>query len=194
MSEANEPAAAVGIGTKRPYGPRRLSSRATMGATPQRAEQRPRVNWRARNPESLEENGRYEIAADARQDGFEYQWIRMTYAGKDDIRHQVRMQRDGAWEPVLAREMPEFAGKFIEADKPLVLDGLGLFKRPIELGDEARQEQQVKASRQLRNQLAELRLTGREGAPRKVISVKREYGQPVPEDLDGAGSEDDDIG
>ncbi len=112
----------------------------------------------------------------------DWQWKRLSYLGKDDISHQRRMERDGAWDPVPNKVWPDKLGKWGSAEEPIVLDGQILMQRPQEYTDMALAEEKLKATSVISDHFQSLGL-GEGPVPRFKPSIKVDYGtQLVPED------------
>jgi hypothetical protein len=79
-------------------------------------------------------------------DGMSYQWIAMTIMGAEQRNTVAGFQQNG-WEPV---DMSRYPGRYshLKATGHIVIDGLGLYERPEELTQEARDEE-IMAARDL---------------------------------------------
>lgn len=103
-----------------------------------------------------------------------YEWKRATYAGKEDMEHQIDLAENG-WQAVPASRHPELAGRKVESDAMIMRGGLVLMERPSEVTYDARQEDKALAKEQLTTQIHRLGLTERGTLPRNRPSVRRTY-------------------
>lgn len=118
-------------------------------------------------------------------DGMSWQWIAKAVIGKDDgmfRKHFNDMQRQG-WRPVDGASIPRFGVTSGEVE----LGGLVLMERPIEMTQEAVEEDYDKARSQLVGQLSKLDDVPAGTLPRdnrghRMSSVKRDEAIPVPAD------------
>ena len=90
----------------------------------------------------------FSIPEELKDKTMDYQWIRTSTYGQEDVSNQVNHQENG-WRFVPA-ERENFRGKFMPANYtgPIFKDGLALMERPMVLTEEARRE----ASQAVRNQ------------------------------------------
>ena len=82
----------------------------------------------------------FSIPDDLQDPDYEFQWIRVSTYGQEDISNQIVMQEQG-WRFVPA-EREKFRGRFMPSDYTghIFRDGLALVERPKVLCDEARRE------------------------------------------------------
>lgn len=116
-------------------------------------------------------------------DGYEYAWRRVTYAGKEDVRHQARMFRN-LWTAVPKKRHPEVIGMEAAKKDPegaIVIDGQMLMERSIIINDEARRRDTKKAKDRVNNQIRSLRLTPEKQLPRSEARLKRKHDVQVAE-------------
>lgn len=114
-----------------------------------------------------------------------YNWKRVTYGGKEDTRHQLRMTQFGAWTPVPRKRHPELVGPNpTDPEGAIIVEGLMLMERPQEFTDEALQEITDEATGRVRAQFQSLGLTPQGTLPRTGAKVSRGYDRAVPEDID----------
>lgn len=94
-------------------------------------------------------------------DGWSYEWKSETIAGAENTAHMMHCAENG-WTPVMAEAHP---GLFMPNDYkgPIRRDGMILCERPIELTQEARQEESEAARQLTRAQKEQLGLAMPEG-------------------------------
>jgi hypothetical protein len=80
-------------------------------------------------------------------EGWSYQWIAMEIKGEHQ-RNTLANFAMGGWEPVPMSRYPGRYGPASDGDKHIAMDGLGLYERPEELTEEARDEE-IAAARNL---------------------------------------------
>jgi hypothetical protein len=101
----------------------------------------------------------FDIPSSIIPQGWDYQWNVLEVVGQPQTAMRLAMAENG-WRPVPAGRHP---GLFMPADyppgSPIIRDGLQLEERPMILTEEARAEEKAKASKQVRDQLEQLRLT-----------------------------------
>jgi hypothetical protein len=92
---------------------------------------------------------KYAIPHGAEPDGWKYEWKRKSIFGKEDVQHQVNLNRNG-WTDVPASRHD---GVWMPAGHPgsIEIDGLVLMEIPIELHREARAEDKREADRAVGN-------------------------------------------
>lgn len=149
---------------------------------PQRA-----VAWRARRTiEEIEETGRYFIDANEIPDGMDYQWKSMTVMGEEMREYQVRLARDGAWDPVPASRHPNIMGKYLDkedAAQAIIIGGQILMERPRIYSQQAEQENLRAARGRVSQHFKSLGLNDGGGPPKMKPQVKRDHSvQVVPDD------------
>lgn len=94
-------------------------------------------------------------------EGWDYQWNRIEVYGQPDMGAQLAMAENG-WRPVPAgRHKGMFMPTNYPMDGEIVRDGLRLEERPLELSEEARYEDRMKADRLVRDQHEQLGLTSK---------------------------------
>lgn len=158
-----------------------------MQRSQQRGNQRkPQIAWRPMR--SAEEGGtsKYDIPAHVVPDGMDWQWKRLSYAGKEDTDHQVSLQRDGAWDPVPHSAWPERLGVFGEKDQAIVVEGLVLMQRPLEYTEQVREEEKMRATSSVSDHFKSLGLNDSGAVPKMKAKVKMDYSsvQVAPADED----------
>ena len=123
-----------------------------------------------------------------------YEWRRVTYAGKEDVRHQARAHRRH-WTPVPKKRHPEIVGRAAAEKDPegaIVVDGLMLMERPSAISKEAAGLRDERARERVRNQVKSLKLTPEGQLPRVRAQAKKKYNIQVAEpDEATAGSDGD---
>lgn len=145
------------------------------------------ANWRPRRTiEEIEELGRYYVDPTKIPEDMSYEWKALTCWGAELRDHQVRLVRDGAWEPVPSSRHPEIVGQFADKehpDTPLVIGGMMLMERPKHYTEESRAEDDKRAFERVSGHFEALGLSERGGPPPMKPTVKRDYSvQAVPDD------------
>lgn len=110
----------------------------------------------------------------------DYQWVTKAVLGKDDGRVRAdfaKFQMNG-WQPVDGSLLPQFG----IASGAIEIGGLVLMQRPIEMSEEAREEDRMAARKQVAGQINSLEDTGPGHLPRdnrgeSLVSIKR--GEPI---------------
>ena len=126
-------------------------------------------------------------------DGMSYEWSRVTYAGKEDVRHQARAHRRH-WTPVPKKRHPEIVGREAATKDPegaIIVDGLMLMERPAQISKEAAHLRDERARERVRNQVKSLKLTPEGQLPRVRAQAKKKYNIQVAEPDDSAPGGDD---
>ena len=166
------------------------SAQPSTRAQPQRSAQRDLSFLR----EDDDAGGPFQIDRSAMPDGMSYEWSRVTYAGKEDVRQQARRQRH-QWTPVPKKRHPEIVGREAAARDPegaIIVDGLMLMERPAFITDEADDIRTVKARDRVRNQVKSLKLTPEGQLPRVRAQAKKKYNIQVAEPDEAASAAGDD--
>lgn len=177
---------------KRPRGRPPGSGKNHLGALNQRTTQRVpqrQIEWRARRTlDEIEETGRYFIDPAIIPDGMDYQFKALTVMGEEMREHQIRLARDGAWDPVPASRHPELMGKYLDAENPqqaIIIGGQILMERPKIYTQQAEAENRAKARNAVSGQFKSLGLGEKLGKGFEAMKpqVKRDYSvQAVPDD------------
>lgn len=145
--------------------------------------------------EEEETGGPFQVDAAAIPDGMSYEWRRVTYAGKEDVRHQARAHRRH-WTAVPKRRHPEIVGRDAAEKDPegaIIVDGLMLMERAAAISKEAASLRDARAKERVRNQVKSLKLTPEGQLPRVRAQAKKKYNIQVAEPDDGpAGAEEED--
>lgn len=122
------------------------------------------------------------IPTDEIPEGSSYEWKRWSNLGQEDPFYIAQMREQG-WEPVNPKRHPNWVPPGY--NQPFIIKGGQiLMERPIELTEEARDEQRQLAKRQIRE--AEQRLglapkdTGTRSLPEIAPRVVKEVGRMVP--------------
>ncbi len=97
-------------------------------------------------------------------DGFTVEWKRYAIHGKVDDEHHLGLEQDG-WEYAQPKDFPSRCGKNHKGEVIKHKD-LVLMIRPIELTQEAHQEDSRNAKSQVKTKFQELGLSGQGEAPR----------------------------
>ena len=93
--------------------------------------------------------------------GWEYQWNVTHVLGQEQVANRLAMQENG-WRPVpTGRHKGMFMPNGTADNAPIIRDGLILEERPIQLGQEARAEEKMKAHKQMMDQQEQLRLSAK---------------------------------
>lgn len=153
-----------------------------------RPPQRPPQRDLAALQEDEDSGGPFEVDLAAVPDGMSYEWRRITYAGKEDVRHQARAHRRH-WTPVPKKRHPEIVGREAAAKEPegaIIVDGLMLMERPSVISKEAARLREERARERVSNQVKSLKLTPEGQLPRVRVQAKKKYNIQVAEPDDGA--------
>jgi hypothetical protein len=163
-----------------------------IGALEQRSSQRVpqrQIEWRARRTlDEIEESGRYFIDPAIIPDGMDYQFKALTVMGEEMREHQIRLARDGAWDPVPASRHPDLMGKYLDKNDPaqaIIIGGQILMERPKIYSQQAEAENRQKARDAVTGQFKSLGLGEKLGKGFEAMKpqVKRDYSvQAVPDD------------
>ena len=148
-----------------------------------RAPQRPPQRDLSFLYEEEETGGPFQINTTAIPDGMSYEWRRVTYAGKEDVRHQARAHRRH-WTPVPKRRHPEIVGREAATKDPegaIIVDGLMLMERAAFITKEAAGLREARAKERVRNQVKSLKLTPEGQLPRVRVEAKKKYNLQVAE-------------
>lgn len=102
----------------------------------------------------------YAIANELAPPGWVYEWKRYSTLNQVDFSYQATVQRVGGWTPVMADRHP---GVWLPADTKgaIIIDGLILMERPIELHIEATREFKRQADGAMRKAKEERALIAR---------------------------------
>jgi hypothetical protein len=133
--------------------------------------------------EDEDTGGPFQVDAASVPDGMSYEWRRVTYAGKEDVRHQARAHRRH-WTPVPKKRHPEIVGREAaekDAEGAIVVDGLMLMERPSAITREAAGLRDERARERVRNQVKSLKLTPEGQLPRVRVEAKKKYNIQVVE-------------
>jgi hypothetical protein len=158
-----------------------------MPPTPSRAAPRPPQRVPQRDAALIEEEedsgGPFQVDAAAIPDGMSYEWRRVTYAGKEDVRHQARAHRRH-WTPVPKKRHPEIVGREAATKDPegaIIVDGLMLMERAATLTRDAAGLRDARAKERVQNQVKSLKLTPEGQLPRVRVEAKKKYNIQVAE-------------
>jgi hypothetical protein len=143
----------------------------------------PRV--RTRQSHATARANPFDLPKDEIPEGSSYEWKRFSVMGQSadhDPFYLSEMRRQG-WEPVDPRRHPNWVPPGY--DKPTIIrDGLILMERPIELTNDARQEQKQMARAQMREAQERLGLAPRDTMTRDFDGIRprveRQIMRPVP--------------
>jgi hypothetical protein len=160
---------------------------------PARPPQRPPQRDLAALYEEEDSGGPFEVDAAVIPDGMSYEWRRVTYAGKEDVRHQARAHRRH-WTPVPKKRHPEIVGQEAAKKDPegaIIVDGLMLMERPIALTREAAGLREARAKERVRDQVKSLKLTPEGQLPRVRAAAKKKYNIQVAEHDEAPAAEEE---
>lgn len=145
--------------------------------------------------EEEESGGPFQVDAALIPDGMSYEWRRVTYAGKEDVRHQARAHRRH-WSPVPKKRHPEIVGHEAAKKDPegaIIVDGLMLMERAAPVSEAAARLRDERAQERVRNQVKSLKLTPEGQLPRVRAEAKKKYNIQVsePEERPAAAEDDE---
>ncbi len=161
--------------------PRRSPTLEAMVNDPRLAEAAPKSVTRAdqrqptRRRKSRNTQDKYHVDQERIPPGMSYEWKRVTYAGKEDREHQIDTDENG-FTPVPADRHPELAGRNAKAGERIERGGLMLMERPMELRQEALEEDAEQAHLQVNTQMRRLKLADDQGHERIINKARRSYG------------------
>lgn len=133
--------------------------------------------------EDEDTGGPFQVDAARIPDGMSYEWRRVTYAGKEDVRHQARAHRR-QWIPVPKKRHPEIVGREAATKDPegaIIVDGLMLMERAAPVSEAAAKLRDERAKERVRNQVKSLKLTPEGQLPRVRVQAKKKYNIQVAE-------------
>lgn len=136
------------------------------------------------------DTGSLEVPAHRKKPGWDYQYITIRVLGEPVDGARIRDYREGGWRPVLAKDMPELVEPNTSPDSPVESEGQRLYTRPMNLTNEAKQEDLDYAMQQQRDRTlaaasGQSAVRGEEGIPNRRGIVRR----PVDIQIEGlAGS------
>lgn len=143
----------------------------------------PRV--RTRQSHATAQANPFDLPKDEIPEGSSYEWKRFSVSGQsaDHNPFYLASMRSQGWEPVDPRRHPNWVPP--RYDKPnIIRDGLILMERPVELTNEARQEQEGLARKQMRIAKERLGLAPKDTMTRDFEGVRpriqQEYVRAVP--------------
>ena len=118
-------------------------------------------------------------------DGWSYEWKRRTVLGAEDPAYQVALARSG-WEPVPTSRHPSYMP--MGGDYPFIeRKGMILMERPLEITQDARDNELRKARAQVRQKEAQLNSAEsghfeRSNKDQSLVKVRKSYESiPIPE-------------
>ena len=118
-------------------------------------------------------------------DGWSYEWKRRTVLGAEDPAYQVALARSG-WEPVPTSRHPSYMP--MGGDYPFIeRKGMILMERPLEITQDARDNELRKARAQVRQKEAQLNSAEggqfeRTNKDQSLVKVRKSYESiPIPE-------------
>lgn len=129
-------------------------------------------------------------------DGMSYEWKRLSSLGQEDRRHQVNLARN-RWVPVPAERHPEIGGDPMNPDQHgrpnphadhIVIDGLILMERPIQITQKVQADDARLARGQVREQFERLKLvpdgTLSSEKGQRDVNIRRDRDLSIPEDAE----------
>lgn len=142
----------------------------------------PRV--RTRQSHATAQANPFDLPKDEIPEGSSYEWKRFSVSGQSadhDPFYLASMRRQG-WEPVDPRRHPNWVPPGYDKTS-IIRDGQILMERPIELTNEARQEQKQMARQQMREAQERLGLAPKDTMTRDFEGIRprvqQEYMRPV---------------
>lgn len=138
----------------------------------------PKIPWRARKKSS---QNPLDVPAHLIPAGMKYEWKRKSLYGKEDEHNMVFVQEAGAWSPVPSDRAGHgvLGTKGSRARGEIGHGGLILMERPVELDNEARQEEYAEARGIREIQMQKLGLTPRGALPATAPRVRRSMEEPT---------------
>jgi hypothetical protein len=120
----------------------------------------------------------FKIPDDLKEQDWDYQWIRTSTYGQEDVSNQVNMGENG-WRPIQA-DRPNWRGRFMPADYKgvIVKDGLMLVERPMLLTEQAKAEHHRDTSALTRQQREQFGLSLPNGFEKARVGHFK--GNPAP--------------
>lgn len=113
--------------------------------------------------------------------GYSVEWKRVSTINKEEDDSYFVGLADQGWEPATTDQFPTLVSKNYKG-KSIIRKGMMLMIRPVELTEEARQEDIAAAREQVESKLQALGETPKGELTRKVQSLKRSYERPPIED------------
>ena len=111
-------------------------------------------------------------------EGLSYEWKRWSVVGEEQPFYLAQMREQG-WEPVPPKRHPSWVPPGYN-EPHIIKGGLILMDRPIELTQEARQEQRQLAKTQVREAEQRLGMTPNNTLGRVAPKITKEIGRMVP--------------
>lgn len=118
------------------------------------------------------------IPVDEIPEGLSYEWKRYSVIGQEDPFYLAQLREQG-WEPVPPKRHPSWVPPGY-SQPHIIKGGMILMDRPIELTEEARDEQRVLARRQVREAEARLGRTPGNTMQRNAPRIEKEIGRMMP--------------
>lgn len=132
------------------------------------------------NGEIVDATDDFYIPPDMVPDGWEFQWKRHSVYGKEDTTYYLQLRREG-WEPVSSSRFPEMMPKDA-GDGPILRKGMILMECPLEIVEERRRAEQVRARNQVRHKEAQIAGTPDGTMERVRPQIKKSYeAMQIPE-------------
>lgn len=133
---------------------------------------------RTRNRKSTVNEDMFYIPVDEIPEGSSYEWKRYSVHGMEDPFYIAQMREQG-WEPVNPKRHPNWVPPGY-SQPHIIKGGQILMERPMELTQEARQEQRQLARTQMREAEQRLGMTPNNTLARVEPKVTKEIGRMVP--------------
>lgn len=122
---------------------------------------------------NVTDDGRFSIDLNAVPPGFVMEWKRHQVMGMEDKQNQVRV-RQFHWEPVTHKMQPQILGHLCtNEDQHIMVDGMGLYMRPVYLNDDAMAEARNDTDYQLSQQIASLRMSSADQVGKGNTFIKK---------------------
>lgn len=145
-----------------------------MARTEQRTEQRMTAEDARLMLKDYDEDNKFALTEEEKQDfvdrGMSEEWKRYEIRGKEDSSHQTKLKQMGYFTAVPGSRLPRFG---FDGDKPIIIDEMILMERPIELTQERRRRDKIKANAQVSGQMDALQMTKPGQMERTTPKVKR---------------------
>ena len=109
-------------------------------APPKRPMMKAKPNWDEFNASEIDSPDRLHIPSELFPDGYDFQWVTVSVLGMEVPEHTAKFERRG-WTMVHGQDFGGiFDGKFLPrgSDGPVLVDGLALMARPLEMSIKAK--------------------------------------------------------
>lgn len=158
------------VADRQPSRPTPENARPAVHADAGNDPEHPPERVRTRRRSAMVFNDPFYVPMDEIPPGLSYEWKRVSNVGQEDPFYIAGMREQG-WEPVPASRHPTWVPPGY--DKPhIIKGGLMLMDRPKELTQEARDENEMLAKKQIREAEQRLGMTGTGEATRSLPEVR----------------------